>query len=54
MRAWHVIFYISAFFDSPSLAESGSEEQDDGLLGYEKVPTIYLAQNKLLSLIALT
>ena len=54
MRAWHAIFEISGCFDSPFLAESGGEEQYDGLLGYEKVPTINLAQNKLLSLIALT
>ena len=33
MQAWHVIFWISGFFDLPFLAESGGEEQNDGLLG---------------------
>ena len=32
VQAWHVIFYISGFFDSLFLADSGGEEQDDWLL----------------------
>ena len=39
MRAWHVIFLISGFFDSLFLADSGGEEQDDWLLGLAKAPT---------------
>ena len=31
MQAWHVIFWVSGFFDLPFLAESGGEKQDDGL-----------------------
>ena len=54
VQAWHVISLISGFFDSLFLADGGGEEQDDWLLGEAKVPTIYLAQNKWLSLIALT
>ena len=33
VKAWHVIFLISGFFDSLFLADSGGEEQDDWLLG---------------------
>ena len=42
----------SAF--APFLADSGGKEQDDGFLGYAMGPTIYLSDNKWLSLIALT
>ena len=54
MQEWHVTFWISGFFDSLFLAESGGEEQDDGLLGSAKASTVYLVQNKWLSLGALT
>ena len=36
------------------LADSEGEEQDDGFVGKAKAPTVYLSQNKWLSLIALT
>ena len=36
------------------LADSEGEEQDDGFLGSAKAPTVYLSQNKCLSLIVLT
>ena len=32
MGAWHVIFQILGFFDSPFPKDNGGEEQDDGLL----------------------
>ena len=32
VQAWHVIFLISGFFDSLSLADGGGKEQDDWLM----------------------
>ena len=45
---------MSGFFDSPFLADSGGEEQDDGLLSKMKVFTTYLSRSKWLFVIGLT
>ena len=46
------IYMVTAF--ASFLADSEGEEQDNGFLGYAKAPTVYLSQNKWLSLVALT
>ena len=46
------VYMLTAF--ASFLADSEDEEQDDGFLGEAKAPTVYLSQNKWLSLIALT
>ena len=51
MDAWRC---GTGFFNSPFLADSGGEEQDDGLLGQSKASTVYLSHSKWLSVIALT
>ena len=53
LEVWHVIFEISGYYNSPILAFSGGNEQDDGLQDQTKASTLYLSHSKWLFVIAL-